>query len=350
VAEPQPIASRASHSEPVTVPGLGLLSLSGFQDPVWLFLLIAPAVLCAVYLAAQGRRRQRLRQFADAAGSVEPSRPSPWRHLPMALLLFALLPLTIALAQPSRDVRVPRDRAVIMLAIDVSQSMLATDVPPNRLAAAKHAAQQFAEHVTPGVNLGLIAFAGTANVLVSPTPDHQATVAALDKLRPADSTATGQAILAALQAIQTVNTVLKGPDDKPPPARIVLLSDGDENKPDNPNNTDGAYTAARDARAHAVPISTIAFGTSTGHVALNNETLPVPVDDDMMKAVAQLSGGQTATAATIDELNNTFSAVKDQMGFQTVRGSASAGWLRVAVIVASIGAALALVINRRLPV
>ena len=278
VAEPQPIARRGRHSDPVTVPGLGLLSLSGFQDPVWLFALAAPAVLLAVYLAAQGRRRQRMRRFADLAvvPSVAPARPSPWRHLPMAVLLLALLPLTIALAQPSRDVRVPRNRAVIMLVVDVSQSMMATDVPPNRLAAAKQAAQQFAEHVTPGVNLGLIAFAGTANVLVSPNPDHQATVKALDNLRPDDRTATGGAIFAALQAIQTVNAVLMGPGDQPAPARIVLLSDGKENKPDNPNNTDGAYTAARAARAQGVPISTIAFGTATGHVAVNNETVPVP--------------------------------------------------------------------------
>jgi Ca-activated chloride channel homolog len=328
------------------VPGLGLLSLSGFEDPVWLLLLLAPTALLVVYVAAQGRRRRRLRRFE---GSVA-SRPSPWRHLPMALLLVALLPLTIALAQPSRDVRVPRNRAVIMLVIDVSRSMMATDVAPNRLAAAQHAAQQFAEHVTPGVNLGLIAFAGTANVLVSPTPDHQATVTALDKLRPADSTATGQAIFAALQAIQTVNAVLKGPDDVQPPARIVLLSDGKENKPENPNNPDGAYTAARDARAHGVPISTIAFGTATGHVAMNNETVPVPVDGDMMKAIAGLSGGQTSTAATVDELNSKFSAVEDQMGYQTIRGPASAGWLRIAVIVACIGALLGLLINRRLPV
>jgi Ca-activated chloride channel family protein len=336
----------------VTVPGLGLLSLSGFEDPVWLIALIAPAALLVVYLAIQRRRRQRMRQFADleAVPSVAPSRPSRWRHLPMALLLLALLPLTVALAQPSRDVRVPRNRAVIMLVIDVSQSMMATDVPPTRLAAAQHSAQQFAQHVTPGVNLGLISFAGNANVLVSPTPDHGATVASLDKLRPADSTATGEAIFAALQAIQTVNAVLMGPDDKPPPARIVLLSDGKENKPDNPNNTDGCYTASRAAREQGVPISTIAFGTPTGHVEVKNETVPVPVDDEMMKTIAQLSGGQTSSAATIDELNKNFNAVEDQMGFQITRGSASAGWLRLAVIVASAGAALGLLINRRLPV
>ncbi len=336
----------------VIVPGLGQFSLSGFEDPAWLVLLAAPVVLLAVYLAVQGRRRQRLRRFADpaAAQSVVPSRPSAFRHLPMALLLVALVPLTVALAQPSHDVRVPRNRAVIMLLVDVSPSMLATDVPPSRLVAATQAAQQFAQHVTSGVNLGLISFAGTANVLVAPTPAHDATVSALNRLRSADSTATGQAIFAALQSIQTVNAVLMGADDKPPPARIVLLSDGKETKPGNPNNPDGAYTAARAARDRGVPISTIAFGTPTGRVTMKNETVPVPVDDDMMKTIARLSGGQTSTAETIAQLNDNFSAIEDQLGYQVVNGPASAGWLRLAVILGSLGAILGLLINRRLPV
>jgi Ca-activated chloride channel family protein len=326
------------------------MSLSGFEDPVWLVLLIAPAALLGVYAAAQGRRRQRMRRFADpAAASVTSKRPSPWRHLPIALLLIALVPLTVALAQPSRDVRVPRNRAVIMLVIDVSQSMVATDVPPNRLAAAQHAAQDFAKQVTPGVNLGLIAFAGTPNVLVAPSPDHQLTVAALDKLRPDDKTATGQAIFSALQSIQTVNAVLKGPDDKPAPATIVLLSDGKENTPDNPNAPEGAYTAARAAGQQGVTISTIAFGTPAGHVELKNQTIPVPVDDDMMKTIAHLSGGQTSSAATIDELSHNFHAAEDQLGYRFERGPASAGWLRLAVILAGAGAVLGLLINRRLP-
>jgi Ca-activated chloride channel family protein len=348
----QPIPSGAGDPDVVTVPGLGLLSLSGFENPVWLALLVAPAALVAVYLVANERRRQRMRRFADplATDSVAPVRSSRWRHLPVALMLLALVPLTIALAQPSHDVRVPRDRAVIMLVIDVSQSMRATDVPPNRLIAAQHAAQQFTKQVTSGVNLGLIAFAGSANVLVAPSPDHSLTVAALDKLAPADSTATGQAIFAALQSIHTVNAVLKGPQDKPPPARIVLLSDGKENKPGNPDNPQGAYTAARAARDQGVPITTIAFGTAAGHVAMENETVQVPVDDGMMKTIARLSGGQTSSAENIDELNKDFSAVEDQMGYQVESGPASAGWLRIAVMLCAVGALLGLLINRRLPV
>ena len=332
----------------MTVPGLGLLSLSGFENPVWLALLVAPAAVLAVYVVANERRRQRTRRFAGPAAGASAA-GSRWRHLPMAVLLLALVPLTIALAQPSRDVRVPRDRAVIMLLIDVSPSMLATDVAPNRLDAARHAAQQFARQVTAGVNLGLISFAGTANVLVAPSPDHDLTISSLDKLQTSNSTATGQAIFAALQSIETVNAVLKGPADKPAPARIVLLSDGKENKPDSPDNPAGAYTAARAAKQQGVPISTIAFGTPNGHVEMKNQTVPVPVDTEMMKTIARLSGGHTATAQNIDELNKDFGAVEDELGYQVVRGPASAGWLRIAVIVGAIGALLGLLINRRLP-
>ena len=194
-----------------------------------------------------------MRRFADLAAvpSVAPSRPSPWRHLPMAVLLLALLPLTIALAQPSRDVRVPRNRAVIMLVVDVSQSMLATDVPPNRLAAAQHAARRFADHVTPGVNLGLIAFCGNRQCArVSPTPDHQATVKALDNLRPADRMPPpGRRFSLRCKRSSNRERGADGPGTTSRRlSRIVLLSDGKENKPDNPNNTDGAYTAARAAR------------------------------------------------------------------------------------------------------
>lgn len=334
----------------MTLPGFGALPVSGWQDPAWLLLLAAPVLLLALYLLANVRRGRRLDRFSGASESVVPSRPSRWRHLPMALMLLALLPLTLALAQPSKDVRVPRNRAVIMLVIDVSASMGATDVPPTRLDAARKAAKDFARQVTPGVNLGLIAFSGSPTVLVSPSPQHNLTVDALDKLHTDQSTATGQAIFAALQAIQTVNSVLQGPDDTPPPARIVLLSDGKENKPDNPNNTDGAYTAARAARQHGVPITTIAFGTATGHVEVKNEPVPVPVDPDMMKTVAKLSGGQTATAGNVDELNRQFAAIGDQLGAQNVRGPASAGWLRLAVLLGVLGAVLAVVINRRLAV
>ncbi|WP_155767097.1 VWA domain-containing protein, partial [Mycobacterium colombiense] len=205
-----------------------------------------------------------------------PVAQSPWRHLPIAVSLLCLALLTIALATPTHDMRIPRNRAVIMLVIDMSQSMRATDVQPNRLKAAEQAATQFAGQLTPGINLGLVGFAGTPYLLVPPTPQHQATIDALKKLDFADSTATGEAIFTALHAISA--TAVAG-GDKPPPARIVLLSDGRENKPSNPSDPhDGVYTAARLAKDEGVPISTISFGTPYGTVDYEGATIPVPVD------------------------------------------------------------------------
>ncbi|WP_156746893.1 VWA domain-containing protein, partial [Mycobacterium sp. E2733] len=182
----------------------------------------------------------------------------------IAVSLLSLVLLTIALATPTHDMRIPRNRAVVMLVIDISQSMRATDVPPNRLKAAEEAASQFASQLTPGINLGLVGFAGTPYLLVPPTPQHQATIDALKKLDFADSTATGEAIFTALHAV-SANAITGG--DTPPPARIVLLSDGKENKPSNPSDPhDGAYTAARAAKAEGVQISTISFGTPYGTV------------------------------------------------------------------------------------
>ncbi|WP_155770866.1 VWA domain-containing protein, partial [Mycobacterium colombiense] len=167
----------------------------------------------------------------------------------------------------------PLNRAVVMLVIDVSESMASTDVPPNRLDAAKEAATQFAGQLTPGINLGLVGFAGTPYLLVPPTPQHQATIDALKKLDFADSTATGEAIFTALHAISA--TAVAG-GDKPPPARIVLLSDGRENKPSNPSDPhDGVYTAARLAKDEGVPISTISFGTKGGEIEMDGQRIAV---------------------------------------------------------------------------
>jgi Ca-activated chloride channel homolog len=335
----------------MTLPGIGSIPLSGFEHGWLLMFAVVPVALLALYIAAQIRRRRRVRRYTEREllDSVAPSKAPRWRHLPTAVLLVALLSLTVALAGPTQEVRIPRNRAVIMLVVDVSQSMRATDVQPSRLAAAQQAAKHFANQLTPGVNLGLISFAGTANVLVSPTPDHQAIVGALDNLRPADSTATGDAIFAALQSVATVAAVLASGDATPPPARIVLLSDGKENQPSNPNNPRGAYTGARAAKDQGVPISTISFGTPAGVVTLNDQRVPVPVDAEMMKRIAQLSGGQSYTATNVDELNRSYDAIEQQVGYQTVQGPASSGWLRLAVLAATLGALLALVINRRLP-
>jgi Ca-activated chloride channel family protein len=335
----------------MTVPGIGALTLAGLARPGLLLLALVPVALVALYAAVQIQRRRRLRQFSDPAalGGLAPKRPPRLRHLPTAFGAVALVLLVFSLAGPTHQVRIPRNRAVVMLVIDVSQSMQAKDVEPTRLRAAQDAAKTFAQQLTPGVNLGLVSFGGNVNLLVSPTPDHGATVTALDKLQPDNSTATGEALFTALESIQTVTTVLTAGDATPPPARIVLLSDGGENKPANPDNPRGAFTAARAAKDQGVPVSTITFGTKAGVVTLKDDTIPVPSDDRQMKRIAELSGGQSYTATTIDELNQSYGSVLQQVGYQTVSAPAGTAWLRLAVLMATIAAFLGLAVNRSLP-
>jgi len=334
----------------VTLPFFGAMSLSGFAH-AWFFLFFVVVVgLAALYVVMQVARQRRMLRFAnmELLESVAPKRASRWRHVPAILLVVSLAALTVAMAGPTRDVRIPRNRAVVMLVIDVSQSMRATDVQPNRMAAAQDAAKQFADELTPGINLGLISYAGTASVLVSPTTNRDATKNALGKLQFADRTATGEAIFTALQAIATVGAVIGG-GDTPPPARIVLFSDGKETMPTNPDNPKGAFTAARTAKDQGVPISTISFGTPYGFVEINDQRQPVPVDDSTMKKVAELSGGNWYNASSLSELKAIYATLQQQIGYETIKGEASAGWLRLGALMLALAAQAALLINRRLP-
>ena len=334
----------------MTLPLLGPMSLTGFAHPWFFVFLLFVAALVALYVITQYSRQKRILRFAnmELLESVAPQRPAKWRHLSAILMIASLLLLTIAMAGPQNDVRIPRNRAVVMLVIDVSQSMRATDVEPSRLAAAQEAAKQFADQLTSGINLGLIAYAGTATVLVSPTTNREATKIAIDKLQLADRTATGEAIFTALQAIATVGAVIGG-GDGPPPARIVLMSDGKETVPSNPDNPKGAFTAARTAKDQGVPISTVTFGTPYGYVEINDQRQPVPVDDETLKKIAELSDGSAYNAASLEQLKEVFTKLQDQIGYETVKGDASVGWLRLGSLLLALSALAALLFNRRLP-
>ena len=334
----------------MTLPLLGPMSLRGFAHPWYFLFILAILALIGLYIVVQLARQKRVLRFAnmELLESVAPKRPTRWRHLPAILLIASLTLLTIAMAGPTNDVRVPRNRAVVMLVIDVSQSMRATDIAPSRLAAAQEAAKKFVAELTPGINLGLISYAGTATVLVSPTTNRDATKAAIDKLQLADRTGTGEGIFTALQAIATVGAVIGG-GDAPPPARIVLFSDGKETVPSNPDNPKGAFTAARTAKDQGVPISTISFGTPYGYVEINDQRQPVPVDDQTLKKVAELSGGNSFNASNIQELNKVFEDLQQQIGYETIKGDASVGWLRLGSLLLALAALAALLINRRLP-
>ncbi|MCV7357901.1 VWA domain-containing protein [Mycolicibacterium fluoranthenivorans] len=334
----------------MNLPLLGPMSLTGFEHKWFFLFLLVIAGLVGLYIVVQKARKKRILRFAnmELLEKVAPKQPTRWRHLPALLLVASLLLFTVAMAGPTHDVRIPRNRAVVMLVIDVSQSMRATDVAPSRLVAAQEAAKQFADQLTPGINLGLIAYAGTATVLVSPTTNRDATKNGIDKLQLADRTATGEGIFTALQAIATVGAVIGG-GDEPPPARIVLMSDGKETVPSNPDNPKGAYTAARTAKDQGVPISTVSFGTPYGYVEINDQRQPVPVDDEMLKKIADLSGGEAFTASSLEQLKAVFTSLQQQIGYETIKGEASMGWLRLGALVLALSALAALLINRRLP-
>jgi Ca-activated chloride channel family protein len=326
------------------------MRLSGLAAPGWLMFAAVVAALSIGYLWVLRLRRKHTLRFTnlELLESVAPTRPSWSRHVPPVLLLVGLLLLTVAMAGPVAQTRVPRNRATVILAIDVSLSMRATDVSPSRLAAAQAGAKTFADNLTPGINLGLEAFAGTASMLVSPITDHTATDNALDHLQLAERTATGEAIFTALNAIDTLAGVLGG-GSTPPPARIVLESDGKQTAPTDLNDPRGAFTAARVAKEHNVPISTISFGTTAGAIDLNGSNIPVPVDDESLRQIAELSGGSFFTATSADELQASYQNLQQQIGYETHLGDASRPWLILGSILIAVAAGTALVLNQRLP-
>ncbi|WP_280275728.1 VWA domain-containing protein [Nocardia wallacei] len=333
------------------------MSISHFTAAVWLAFLLVVAAIAVLYVVVQRRRQRHLLRFAnmETLERVAPKRPSGWRHVPVALILVGLVLLTIAAAGPQAAKKVPRNRATVMLVIDVSLSMEATDVPPTRLQVAQKAGKDFVDELPSGINLGLVAFAGTASVLVSPTANHESAKAAIDNLKLSERTATGEGIYSAMQAIETLGSVLGG-TESPPPARIVLMSDGKQTVPafedyDNPRHE---YVAARVAKEKNIPVSTISFGTKGAHIQIPRsdgtmQDAPVGVDDEAMQEIARISGGQFYRAATLQQLTDVYDTLQGQIGYETEMGDASRPWLLLGLLFASAGAVAGLLYRQRLP-
>ena len=321
------------------------MSLSGFTAPWWFLLLVGVVGLAAFYVVLQRVLRKRTLRFANLPmlEKVAPKRQGWYKHVPVALLMVAFIALTVALAGPTAEQKVPRNRATVMLVIDTSLSMKATDVQPSRLEAAQVAAKSFADGLTPGINLGLISFAGSATVLVAPTTDRAAVTQSIDGLKLAQSTATGDAIVAALAAIDSFGKVVGGADG-PPPARVVLMTDGKETV-----GTRDAFDAAEDAKTAGVPISTISFGTEDGVVEIEGRRQEVPVDDDSMKEIAKLSGGEFFKAASAEELRRVYDTLGEQIGYEKKQADASRPWVMLGTVLGMIAVAGALLFGQRLP-
>jgi Ca-activated chloride channel family protein len=315
-----------------------------FQAPLWLLALLAVVALVALYVVLQLRRRAYAARFTNVAllDTLVPKRPGWRRHLAFALVALGMAALLVSLAVPSTEVRVPRERATVVMAVDVSLSMQATDIEPSRFEAMQDAAKQFVDVLPARINLGLVSFAGTATTLVTPTTDRGQVRAAIDNLDLAESTAIGEAVFTSLTAVQNYQATLDAAEEDLPPARIVLLSDG--------YNTVGrddtqAITAAVDA---GIPVSTIAFGTDYGTLDLDGERVPVPVDRETLERVADETGGSYSEAASAAELEQVYEDLGSQIGYTTEPRDVSYWFVRGGVLVALVGLVLSLLWTSRL--
>ena len=313
-----------------------------FLAPSRLWLLVVVAALAVAYVLLQRRKPAFAVRFTelDLLASVLPRSPSWRRHLPAALLLLSLLALSTAFARPEADVQVRRERATVIVALDTSLSMQATDVLPDRLSAAKASAAAFVDSLPSRFNVGLVSFSGTASIVVPPTQDHEAVGAAVRTLQLGPSTAIGEAVLASLEAIRTIPGE---PGQAPPPARIVLLSDG--------TNTVGRplLLAADAARQAGVPVSTIAYGTAAGTVEVQGQRIQVPVDGPALDRFAQSTGGTSFAAASGEQLTAVYDDIGSQVGTTTERREVTAAVTGLGLALAVLAAAGSLLWGSRLP-
>jgi Ca-activated chloride channel homolog len=295
-----------------------------FLAPGRLWLLIVVAALAAAYIVVLRWRRVATVRFTqlDLLDKVAPRRPRWRRHVVAAVQLVGLALAVVAVARPvERTTERTTSEGRILVLFDVSLSMDAGDVDPNRFEAARNAAREFVGEVDPGVEIGLISFSGIVTVEVDPTLDRQVMLRGIDGLELAESTAIGDALAAGTRLL--VNAAEEDPlggdatdgadeaaDDGPPPGVMVLMSDGE--------TTVGRLTSdgAQDAADAGIPVFTIAFGTQSGTIRdpASGEIVPVPVRPADLEFVAESTGGQAFEARTGGELVEAYDQIADSLG------------------------------------
>ena len=347
-----------------------------FMSVERLWFLAAVAVLAVVYVIRSRRGNQYAVKFTNLAllDSVAPKRPGWRRHPPAVLMLVSLIGLIGAFARPVGTERVPQERATIVLAIDTSLSMEATDVAPTRLAAAQTAAKDFVELLPERLNVGLLAFNGTPRLVVPPTQNREELKAGIDQLRLGERTAIGEAIYYSLDAIADAGGVSipadrdggsgtddpgsgdpgsgdpdpdvdAAEDDDVVPASIVLMSDGSTTvgRPD--------AQAAAAAKEAGIPVHTISFGTEWGTIEIEGEPGPVSVavDPAALERIANETGGVAYAAATGDELRAVYENIGSSIGYTTEERDISDRFVGASLIALLGAAVLSQVWFSRLP-
>ncbi len=313
-----------------------------FLAPERLWVLIVVPLLIVGYVYLVLRKKKTGMRFTNTAilARVVPKQSQWRRHLAVALSLAALVALSLAWARPNGIEMVPRERATIIVVIDTSQSMAATDVPPTRLDAAKQAALTFVKALPQQYNVSVVSLSGNPAVVLPPTTDRVQAQQAINSLKLADSTAVGESVYTALNALQLAP---KGTDSSPAPGAIVLLSDG--------QNTAGRSPAqaAAAAKKEDVPIYTIAYGTENGYVDLDGERERVPPDKDLLASIAQASGGQTFSAENLDQLNKVYNNIRSEVGQTPTKKETTALWAGYGLAFAVVAALAAVSLGARWP-
>jgi len=316
-----------------------------FAEPLLLLGLVLVPLSVFAYLRHESRRRAAAAAFAAPAvrQSVAPRTPGWRRHVPLVAFAGALALLIVALAKPQTTVAVDVERASIMLVTDYSGSMQATDVAPDRLRAARAAANRFLDKVPPSVRVGLVAFNHQARSLRSPTTDRDAVRASLEALAPSGGTATGEALAAALTSLESQV------DERGArvPSAIVLLSDGKQTSGRSPTDM-----AAR-AKDLQIPIYTVSLGTAAGTIDVETPSgatvsRPVPPDPATMDQIATISGGQSFTADDADQLSAAYEKLGSRLSKRNEQRELTAGFAGGALGLVLAGGLLSLYWFRRL--
>lgn len=282
-----------------------------FAAPHRLWLLLLVAGLAAAYVAGQRRRRRVATRFAapHLLPLLAPRRPGWWRHLIAAVFAAGLVLATVGAAQPTVPGEAEREQATIVIAIDTSDSMKATDVAPDRITAAVRAAQAFIDDLPSRFHVGLVTADASPVVVVAPTTDHDAVGEALEQLELSPGTALGEAIFTALATLprDAVNGAEgsggRDGEEDAPAAHIVLLSDGVSTT----GRSDAEAVEA--AVAASVPVSTIAFGTDDATVVSQGQIVEVPVDQRALRSIATGTEGTFFAAASPEELRSVYQQI-----------------------------------------
>jgi Ca-activated chloride channel family protein len=315
-----------------------------FREPALLAGLVIVPLAALVYVALQRRRRREAAAFANPAllPNLVTARPGWRRHLPPALVLLALAALVLALARPERTVAAPERAATVMMVTDVSGSMNATDVEPDRITAAQRAAARLTEQLPETFRLGLVTFSDFAEQRVSPTTDRAPVRAALDRLSAIGGTAMGLGLERGLAAARTPVPDASGTGTRRLPAVLVLLSDG--------KDTQGGIDpleVARRARAARVPIYAIALGTPDGEVEVQDsfgftQRIRVPPDVATLKEIARISRGRFFTAADADKLESIYANLGTRLSSREEKREVTVAFAGGALVLLLLGGAMSL--------